>query len=118
MQIVMKPKTVPIIVPISEAVLRPPSLFGLGGEVPDPDNEVCTVEVGVYPEFWNVVVVDEDAAYEDVVYEDAEYEDDVVTPGPRVLYVLGGVGSYTTSCINDILRCPLLGCGKDWQSKA
>lgn len=102
--------------------------------MPDPDNEGCTVEASVDPmEFWNVVVVDEsvpyedvadedvvceDTEYEDIACEDAEYEDDVVTPGPRVLYVLGGVGSYTTSCINDILRCPLLGCGKDWQSKA
>lgn len=46
------------------------------------------------------------------------FEDGGVTPAGSVLYVLGGVGSYTTSFKKDMLTCPLPGCEAVWQSKA
>jgi hypothetical protein len=74
--------------------------------------------------------VPEDDAEEDDV-EGGDAEEDVaavegggvsdgggVTPAGRVLYVLGGVGSYTKAFGNDMLMCPLPGWEAVWQSKA
>jgi len=102
-QIVMKPKMVPIIVPISEAVLRLPplSVIWFEDEVSDT-SEDCTAESDVDPM---------------MACELVEIEDGIVIPGGSVLYVLGGVGSNTTSVTKDALTCPDSGCGSTWQSK-